>query len=59
MLGHDVGHAPPSNTKVKNEYSCTSARPVCLHGMERDRFIELKVKGWLPPCYFMFYKSTT
>jgi hypothetical protein len=29
---------PPSNAKVKNEWSCTSALPRCHYGMHRDKF---------------------
>jgi hypothetical protein len=28
--------SPPPNSKVKNEWSCASAPPVCLHGVDRD-----------------------
>jgi len=31
--GHEVDHSPPSNAKVKNVWSYTSAPPVSLHGM--------------------------
>jgi len=30
-VGHEVDHSHPSNAKVKNEWSCTSAPPICLH----------------------------
>jgi len=26
-------------TKVKNEWSCTSAPPLCLHGMDKTAFL--------------------
>jgi hypothetical protein len=35
---HEAEALPPSSAKVKNEWCCTSAPPVCLHGMERSTF---------------------
>jgi hypothetical protein len=35
QLGHENNHSPPSSAKVKNEWSNSSALPVCLHGMDR------------------------
>jgi hypothetical protein len=32
-------HSPPSSAKFKNVWSCTSAPPICRHGLERDDFI--------------------
>jgi len=32
-MGHEAGHIPPSNAKIKNEWSCISTPPICLHGM--------------------------
>ena len=34
--GHSVNHSPPSNAEVQNERNCTSAPPVCLHGVNRE-----------------------
>ena len=36
--GREVNHSPPSSADVKNEWSCTSAPPVCLRGMDRSKF---------------------
>jgi len=36
--GHESDHLPPSNTKVKNEWSYTSSPPLCLHDICRDKF---------------------
>jgi hypothetical protein len=33
----EVGLCPPL-VKVKIDYSCTFAAPVCVHGMARDKF---------------------
>ena len=32
----DVDHSPPFKAEVKNEWSCTSAPLICLHGVDRD-----------------------
>jgi hypothetical protein len=29
----EVNHSTPSSAEVKNEWSCTSAPPVCRHGL--------------------------
>jgi len=34
----EVNHSPPSSGEVKKEWSCTSAPPVCLYGLDRDKF---------------------
>ena len=34
--GHDIDHL--TSAKVKNEWSCTSSPPVCIHGVDRDNF---------------------
>jgi hypothetical protein len=34
----EVDHSSPSSAEVKNEYSYTSTLPVCLYGVERDKF---------------------
>ena len=36
--GCEVNHSPPFSAKCKNEWSCTSALPLCLHGMDRENF---------------------
>ena len=35
-LGRDVDHSPPFSAKVKNQRSCTSAPPLCLHGVVKE-----------------------
>lgn len=37
-LRHEVNLSPPSNAKVKNEWSYTSTSPICLHGADRGIF---------------------
>jgi len=32
--GREVNHKPPSSTEVKNGWSCTSAPPMHLHGVD-------------------------
>ena len=34
----EVDHSPPPNVKVKNEWSYTSAPPICLNYVDRDNF---------------------
>jgi len=41
----------PSSTMVKNEWSCTSTPPICLHGVERDKIIWLHI--------ILIYTTTT
>jgi len=36
--GRDVDHSPPSSAYFKNEWSCTSASPICLSGLQWDNF---------------------
>jgi hypothetical protein len=36
--GSEVGHSPPSSAEAKNDRSCTSTPPVCLHGVDRETF---------------------
>jgi len=38
QTGYEVNHSSPSLAKVKNEWSCTSAPPISLHGMDRGNF---------------------
>jgi len=35
-LGPETDHSPPSSAKVKNEWSYTSASPMCLHVKHRN-----------------------
>jgi len=37
--GRLADHSPPSNAKVKNDWSYTSTSPTRLHGMDRNIFI--------------------
>ena len=36
LPGCEDDHLPPSGADVKNEWSFTSAPPICLHGVDRD-----------------------
>jgi hypothetical protein len=36
--GHEVIHSPPSNVKVKNEWSYTYPPPTCLHYVSMESF---------------------
>ena len=36
--GREVDHKPICSVDVKNEWSYTSTHPVCLHGVEREKF---------------------
>ena len=36
MAGARFKHSPLSSADIKNEWSCTFALAVCLHGMDRD-----------------------
>jgi hypothetical protein len=38
-------HSRPSSADVKNEWSCTSFAPVCLHGQHRENFTFLTPSG--------------
>ena len=33
-----VNHSPPSSAEDRNEWSCTCAPPLCLHGVGEDNF---------------------
>ena len=35
---HKVNHISTSSAEFKNEWSCTSSPPICLHGTDRDHF---------------------
>jgi len=34
----EADHSPQSSVEVRNEWSCTSAPPVCLYGVRRVNF---------------------
>jgi len=36
--GYEVNHSPPLSAGVKNEWSLTSAPPLCLRGVGKDSF---------------------
>ena len=38
QLKKEVNHSPPSSAKVKNEWSYTSAPPVCVYDRDLDIF---------------------
>jgi len=42
-------HLLLSSAEVKNEWSCTTAHPICLHGMDRDNFTFVTIEKvmWL------------
>jgi hypothetical protein len=51
--GRQVYHSPPASTEVKDEWSCTSAVPVCLHGVDRYSFTFFLIflsLSFLSPC---------
>ena len=35
QLGREVKHSFPSSAEVKNEWSCTTMPPMCLHSLTR------------------------
>ena len=43
LPGSDLHYVSAANTCVTNEWSCTSTRRICLHGVDRDSFIFLPV----------------
>jgi len=47
-LEHEVDHSPVSSTEVRNEWICTSAAPICLHSVDRDRLSVLDLLGCGP-----------
>jgi len=47
--GSEVYNSPPSNTEVKNAWSCTSSASIYLRGVERDGFI-FTLNLQLPRC---------
>ena len=36
--GHEDYHPSPPSEKIKNKWSYTSASPICLYGVGKDRF---------------------
>jgi hypothetical protein len=49
--GRDANQSSPSSAVVKNEWSCTSVPPVCLHGVDKFLFYRswfIAVNVW--PC---------
>lgn len=56
---HEGDHSPPSSAMVKNEWSYTSASPICLHGMDRDNdnviFFTAQIKLCLSSCTVLVY----
>jgi hypothetical protein len=37
-MEREVNHSPLFIAEVKNEWGCTSASPICLHGVDRENF---------------------
>jgi hypothetical protein len=37
--GREVSHSSPSGAEFKNEWSCTSLLPKCIHGVDRVKFL--------------------
>jgi hypothetical protein len=38
LLGREVNHSAPASVEVKNEWSCISAPPICLSGVDVENF---------------------
>jgi hypothetical protein len=49
--GREVDHSPPSSPKIKNEWRCTAAVSVRLHGVDRDKYTFPLLNGCLIPVY--------
>ena len=50
LPGRDFDHSPPHCAEVKNEWVCTSALPIRLHGFERENSTSyLRDRLWNPP----------
>jgi hypothetical protein len=45
--GHEANPLLPSSSEVKNEWSCTSIAPVCLHGMYRDSCTFVSISSYV------------
>jgi hypothetical protein len=39
--GHELGWSSLSSAEVKNEWSCTSTPPTCLHGVSHVKLSQL------------------
>ena len=42
-VGRDYNQSPASSAEIKNEWSCASPPPICLHSMDRENFRFLNV----------------
>jgi hypothetical protein len=42
-----TNYSPPSSAAVTNEWSHTSAPPLCLHGVQRDSFTFIRVSEYI------------
>jgi len=42
--GREVYHSSPPSAEVMNEWSCISASPLCLHGVDRDFFLIIHMR---------------
>ena len=38
---HEVNHSPPSSSRVRNEWSCTTTSHICPSSIDRDNFTYL------------------
>ena len=50
--GGEINFSHPPSAKVKNEWNCTSAHPICLCSVKRDNFSFL-------PLHFFFSSYVT
>jgi len=51
--GREVNHSPPSTVEVKNEWSFTSASPICHCGVDREDFTITFFVPYLSPVHFL------
>jgi hypothetical protein len=49
--GCEADYSPPSMAEVKNEWMCTSAPPICLNGLEREKCAILPFSPTLQTVY--------
>jgi hypothetical protein len=42
LHGSELGHSSPSAAELENEWSCDSAPPICLHGIDSDSFMSVE-----------------
>ena len=42
--GREVYHSSPPSAEVMSEWSCISASPLCLHGVDRDFFLIIHMR---------------